>query len=193
LLVGALITGSVATFIGVTSAGATTGNAAGLPVPSVRVAVPVGDPFLGRFYLTSVERRAHVMSGVIDMLFEDESYEEPFFYAQTQLHVTGAAGNAQTLVEWLYPFRYSHGRLSAGIVEVGTVTDQDRNGTTVGRISFAVPKKEPSEVKTVSGELTLNGRGPFRVTFKRTSDDLAIPEHLPKAKQTGRVARVGAG
>jgi hypothetical protein len=156
--------------------------------------VPIGDPFLGRFDMTSVARRAHVTSGVIDVLFEDESYEEPFFYGEAQIHLHEAGGQPEIAVEWLYPFRYSHGRLSAGIVKAGTVTDQHRTGSTVGRISLMVPRKEPKEVETISGELTLNGRGPFEVTFKRAADqETAITNNLPKAKQIGRAVRAGAG
>ena len=46
---------------------ATTGNAEGFPPPKVRVDPSIGDLYIGRFYLSRVERRAGLISAVLDI------------------------------------------------------------------------------------------------------------------------------
>ena len=91
----------------------------------------------------------------------------------------------------VYEFTYVGETLSAKLIPIGSITLQHPYGLSAGRISFDVPLKDTGfgenavELKEITAEFTLNGRGPYKLEFGRISADQPAPNPLPKAKQTG--------
>jgi hypothetical protein len=104
----------------------------------------------------------------------------------------GPNGQPTTIDEDLYPWEFSKGQLSARIVNPATLTATTPDGIKIGELSIKVPSKDygiankAKEANTIKGELTLNGRGPYKVTLTRGNVNAPAPNPLPKAKQTGR-------
>jgi hypothetical protein len=173
------------------TARATTADEAGLPEPPKAMELKYAYPMMGRFFLTSVGRTAHIMSGQLDMAIQ---WGEPeWVYGELELHPYASHGTTTSVVSLWY-FEYAKGRVSARIVAKGSVSKTHLEGITIGRISFAFPRngtarvghnQEPKELRKLTGKLTLNGKA-VEVGFTRGSDDKAPPSSLPKAKQIGR-------
>lgn len=199
VLVRTLGLAGVATLLGAATVGiltgggtakATTANETGLPTPPTKMPLKYVYPIIGRFFLTSVSRQAHLTSGLLDMEIQAE---EEWLYGELELHSNTAQGTSTTTVAvWL--FEYAKGRVSARLVAHGSVSNTHPDGITVGRISIALPRnatarvghnREPKELPKLTGDLTLNGKT-VEVGFSRTSDDHPVPNPLPKAKQVGR-------
>lgn len=174
---------------GMVTAGATTGNIA-FPEPPVLMPVEDGYPFVGRFYVSQVARAAHLISGQLDIAIQPEVFPE-YFLGEILLH-DFSKGKRSTTFLHLYPFAHSHGHVSAALVTLGSLDSAHPYGVPIGRISFVLPPgaagiaTKAKELKNLSGEMTLNGGGPYRIWFRRGSDDGESPISLPKAKQVGR-------
>lgn len=188
LAVAALGSG-IALIAGVGGASATTGTPEGLPEPKQVVAEKTGGAFLGRFFVSTVARKAHVKGGVLDIAFWVEA-ENPFFYGTMQLEAF-SGGKPTTLLLQVYSFEYSHERLSANLIEPRSYSPTNPYGVSLGRISFADPKRiqgvatrAKDIARITGGKLTLNGQGPYQITFSRTSND-GFVSHIPSAKLTG--------
>jgi hypothetical protein len=193
ILVGAILlsAGTLGVLAGGGTANATTGDEAGLPEPPKAMPLEYAYPIMGRFFLTSVSRTAHIMSGQLDLALQ---YGEPeWVYGELELHRFGSRGTSTAVVALWY-FEHAKGRVSARIVAKGSVSPQHHYGITVGRISFTFPRngtvrvghnREFKELFELTGDLTLNGKT-IKVGFRRGSDDKAAPNPLPKAKQIGR-------
>lgn len=185
----AALSSGIALIAGVGGASATTGTPEGLPEPQKVVAEKTGGAFLGRFFVSTVARKAHVIGGVLDIAFWVEA-ENPFFYGTFQLEASNG-GKPTTLLLQVYSFEYSHERLSASLIEPHSYSATHPYGVSVGRVSFADPRNiqgvatRAKDVPRINGgKLTLNGHGPDQITFSRTSND-GFVSRIPAAKLTG--------
>jgi hypothetical protein len=174
-----------------TPAGATTGTPVGLGPPEKKMDVTWGHPLVGRNYVGTIARKAHIQSGVMDIEAETEG-EPEWFYGEILLRVY-VKGKLTNVVESLYPFTYvgAH-HVTALLIPEATITPQNPNGVANGKITFTVGRPV-TEYKTASEEpkytkasFTLNHGGPYKIEFKRTSGDGPVPAVLPKAKQIGK-------
>lgn len=167
---------------------ATTGDNLGIPKPKVLVPGRDVEPIVGRFLLAAVSRGARLSSAQLDVGPENLG---TWFYGELELHVYSARGMRTTVNIAVYEFTYSNGTLSAALIPFPSVTLQHPYGVSAGRISFNVPLKDTGlaenavELKELTAEFTLNGRGPYNLRFKRLSADQPVPDPLPKAKQVG--------
>jgi hypothetical protein len=188
ILLGAL---TVGVLTGGGTAKATTGDETGLPEPPKALDLQYAYPIQGRFYLTSVARKAHIASGLLDMQLQ---YGEPeWLYGELEMFSYGSHGSSTSRVA-LWEFEYAKGHLSAQIVAEGSVSKQHPYGVTIGRLSFVFPRngtarvghnREPKEFPRLTGNLTLNGKT-VQVGFTRGKTDSPPLNPLPKAKQLGR-------
>jgi hypothetical protein len=189
LLAVAALGSGFALIVGVGGARATTGTPEELPEPKHAMKESSGTPFLGRFVVSTVGRSAHVSGGVLDVAIWIEA-EDPFFYGLLQLQ-TLSNGKPSTEMLQVYPFEYSHERVTAGIIIKGSASAAHPYGINVGHMSFSDPRNiqgvatKAKDIPYITGgKLTLNGRGPYQITFKRISDD-GFVSHIPKAKLVG--------
>jgi hypothetical protein len=150
-------------------AAGTTG-ATGLPQPKEVVARAIGDRFTGRYLLTTVDRRAKVVSG--ELMIDWTHTPKPFLLGFLLLFKYDKDGRQSSFVANAYPFSYKNGRLSAVVSAQGS-------GDGLGRISFRLPT-DPDER---TGTLTLGG-GPYAVGFQRRDDGASTTAALPPAEQT---------
>jgi hypothetical protein len=189
LLAVAALGSGFALIVGVGGARATTGTPEGLPEPLHAMKESAGTPFLGRFVISTVGRNAHVIAGVLDVAIWVEA-DNPFYYGLLQLQ-TYSNGKPMTEMLQVYPFEYSRERLSTGLIINQSAGPSHPYGITVGHMSFADPRgiqgvaTRAKEIPNITGgKLTLNGRGPYQITFKRISTD-GFVSHIPKAKLVG--------
>jgi hypothetical protein len=172
-------------------AGATTGTPVGLGPPANKMNVTWGHPLVGRNYISTIVRKARIQSGVMDIEAETEG-EPEWFYGEILLRLY-VKGKLTNIVESLYPFTYvgAH-HVTALLIPEATISEQHPDGVANGKITFTVAKPVTEyktareEPKYMKASFTLNGRGPYKIEFKRTSGDGPVPAVLPKAKQIGR-------
>lgn len=183
-VLSALAAGSTATVM-TAAARATTGDGAALPDPTAEVPYKVGDEFAGRFFASRVARKAHVLAAQLDIAWEEEA-AFPFFFGEIELRMY-QGGKVTVVKENLYPFEYNAAthRLWAGLVPTVSVTAQHPDGVPIGRLAFVVRNVIKEEIDPAA-ELSLNGHGPFKITFKRGNDDAPAPSPLPRAKRIGK-------
>lgn len=170
------------------TAQATTGGV-NYPQPNVSVPAEVQSPVLGRYFIREVARAAHIRSGQLDI--EDTELYPTFLVGEISLYSYVDGRPTTTLVD-LYPWEASGDKLSAHVILPFSINAEAPEGQRIGELTVTVPRRDwgvgnnATEAKTLSGQLTLNGRGPYAITFIHGSDDRPPPEPLPSAKQTGR-------
>ncbi len=170
---------------------ATTGGGQ-FPTPKVFVATEFQTPALGRFYVHEVGRKVRVISGQVDIADVQLGPIATFMVGEMKLEAYGSNGQPTTIYDDLYPWEFSNGKLSAGIVTPGSFTTEHREGIKVGELSLVDPRADygvgnkGKEAKKLSGELTLSGRSAGKIGLIRGNDNEPAPNPLPKAKQIGR-------
>jgi hypothetical protein len=154
----------------------TTGST-GLPHPKEVVARAVGDKFTGRYLLTSVDKRAKIISG--ELMVDWTHTEKPFLLGFLLLFKYDKDGRQSSFVANAYPFSFAKGRLSAVISAQGS-------GDGLGRLALRLPT-EPDEQ---SGTLALNGGTAYAVTYRRRDESASPTATLAPAEQTAGGAPV---
>ncbi len=151
-------------------ADATTGVGTGLPQPKVLVAPDIGSQFVGKFVITSIDRRARISAGEADMDYT----ETPHPYIIGILTTSGydSGGRQSTFIANLYPFSFTNQLLHAGILSQGS-------NKRIGALSLQLPV----DPDILNGRITING-GTFEVALRRIDDDTDPTAALPLAKQT---------
>jgi hypothetical protein len=166
---------------------ATTDSPVGPTPPEKKMAVQWGRPLVGRHVAYRVERRAHIVSGVLDIEAITEG-EPEWFYGEIALHIR-VNGEPKNVVELLYPFTYiGRHHVRAELVPDSTIDAQHPYGVPIGQITFTVvkPAEEYSTWRDQPGYtkacFTFDGGGPYEIEFKR-DEGSPPPAALPKAKQ----------
>lgn len=177
----AALAASIALALALSPAQATTGNADGLPEPKILVNPSIGDFYIGRFYLTKVERSSGVQSAVLDIDYT-ESVEHEFIVGDGQFYQYDAQGKLTSWTASLYPFVYKNGLMYCNLLVPGSVSQ------VIGKLVFEKPHpldtaSHPNQ-ETVDAKLTI-GAQTYNATFKQAEDDTPAPAVLPKAQQTG--------
>ena len=159
---------------------ATTGNADGLPEPKILVNPAIGDFYIGRFYLSRIERSAGLVSAVLDVDYT-ESVQHEFMVGDGEFYQYNAQGKLTSWTASLYPYVYKNGLLSCNLLVPGTTTQ------VLGKLVL----NKPSDLDTpahpnqeiINGKLTI-GSKTYAATFRQAEDDNPTPTVLPKAVQT---------
>jgi hypothetical protein len=124
-------------------------------------------------------------------------------FGEIELRTYGKGGVPITVTVALFPWEYSKSahRLSAQLLPLQSVTEKNPHGTPIGKLSLVVPhglrewsdaearskgEKAVGELKQCTGQLTVNGHGPYAVEFKRESDNAPPSPTMRKAKQVGK-------
>ena len=165
-----------------TVAHATTGVGTGLPQPRVDVARSDGDPFVGRWAIGAIDRRAQITSGQLMIDYTDT--ERPFMLGSLAIYGYDEDGRQQLSSAITYPYTFADGVLSARVISQGTFER-------IGFLQLPVPRGADE----LNGRLTWRG-GTYRVSFDRLPPtDLETP--LPQARQIDaaplRLANEGLG
>ncbi|HSZ04930.1 MAG TPA: hypothetical protein VK778_06980 [Solirubrobacteraceae bacterium] len=160
---------------------ATTGNADGLPEPKVLVNPAIGDAYIGRFYLSRIERRAGLVSAVLDIDYT-ESVEHEFMVGDGEFYQYDKRGELTSWTASLYPFEYRNGVMTCNLLVPGTTTQ------VLGRLVLDKPSDldtpaHPNQEK-LNGTLTVGGTS-YSASFRQVEDDLPAPTVLPRAAQVG--------
>lgn len=175
------------------AAEATTQDTTGLPAPRVQISSNIGFAFEGRFFLSLTPRKSRIEAAQLDIL--DITEDEPtFYFGEITLRTANAAGVTENAVFdlWWFFYHKKKNRLTARLIPPGSVSTQHPTGVPAGLLSFAVPgarktgfANNGTELRTLKGaQLTLDGKGPYKLTFKRGSDS-GVVEKIPLAKQYG--------
>lgn len=177
---GSLVVGAGAS----TSAQATTGDADGLPPPKILVNTAIGDRYIGRFYLSRIERRAGLVSAVLDVDYT-ESVVHDFMVGDGQFYQYNQQGQLTSWTASLYPYVYAHGLMSCNLLVPGTTNKL------LGKLVLEKPSNldtpaHPNQ-EVISGRLTI-GSSTYAATFAQAEDDLPTPSSLPRAVQVGAAA-----
>jgi hypothetical protein len=159
---------------------ATTGNADGLPEPKILVNPAIGDFYIGRFYLSRIERSAGLISAVLDVDYT-ESVQHEFMVGDGQFYQYNAQGKLTSWTASLYPYVYKNGLLSCNLLVPGTTTQ------VLGKLVLNKPSNldtpaHPNQ-EVINGKLTI-GSKTYAATFRQAEDDNPTPTVLPKAVQT---------
>lgn len=165
-------------------AGATTGNADGLPPPKILVNTAIGDRYIGRFYLSRIERRAGLVSAVLDVDYT-ESVVHDFMVGDGEFYQYNQQGQLTSWTASLYPYVYKNGLMSCNLLVPGTTNK------VLGRLVLEKPSKldtatHPNQ-EVINGKLTI-GSSTYAATFDQVEDDLPTPASLPRAVQVGSPA-----
>jgi hypothetical protein len=179
-IVGAALVASAAA---ATSSLATTGASTGLPEPKVKVLRADGEPFEGRYVLSSVDRTAQITGGQIQIGYTETGH--PYLVGFAEFGSFDSDGRRSLWTANLYPFTFARDRLSADVLSQAT---NDR----LGKLVLSRPKGEK-----LAGTLTVAGV-PHSVAFREIGDDVSLHGKLPAATQTaarslGRLADAGWG
>lgn len=169
--------------VAATSSLATTGASTGLPEPKVKVLRADGEPFEGRYVLSSVDRTAQITGGQIQVGYTETA--RPYLVGFAEFGSFDTDGRRSLWTANLYPFTFAHDQLSADVLSQGS---DDR----LGRLVLDQPKGS-----RLTGRLTVSN-GSFAVAFRKIGDDESLHGKLPAAEQTaarplGRLARPGWG
>jgi hypothetical protein len=159
---------------------ATTGNADGLPEPKILVNPSIGDYYIGRFYLSRIERSAGIVSAVLDVDYS-ESVEHEFMVGDGQFYQYNAQGKLTSWTASLYPYVYKNGLMSCNLLVPGTTT-QVLGKLVLNKPSNPDTPSHPNQ-EIISGKLTI-GSKTYAATFRQAEDDNPTPAVLPKAVQT---------
>lgn len=175
------ITGAAA--LAATSSLATTGASTGLPEPDVKVLRADGEPFEGRYVLTSVERTAQITGGQIQVGYTETAH--PYLVGFAEFGSFDTDGRKSLWTANLYPFTYAKDKLSADVLSQAS---NDR----LGRLVLDQPKGEK-----LTGTLTVAGL-PHAVAFRKIDEDESLHGKLPAVTQTaarslGRLTHAGWG
>lgn len=184
----AALIGGAAAVLPSTAAQATTGNADGLPEPKILVNPSIGDFYIGRFYLSRVEKRAGLESAVLDVDYT-ESVEHEFIVGDGQFYQYNKQGTLTSWTASLYPYVYSHGLMSCNLLVPGT-TNQVLGKLVLNKPTDLDTASHPNQ-ETITGKLTL-GHSTYAVTLKQSEDDNPAPKVLPKATQTANLAKAAS-
>lgn len=173
----------VASAAAATSSLATTGASTGLPEPKVKVLRADGEPFEGRYVLTSVDRTAQITGGQIQVGYTETAH--PYLVGFAEFGSFDTDGRKSLWTANLYPFTYAHRKLSADVLSQAS---NDR----LGKLVLDQPKGEK-----LTGTLTVAGV-PHAVTFRAMDDDESLHGKLPPVTQTAarsrsRLAHAGWG
>jgi hypothetical protein len=163
---------------------ATTGNADGLPEPKILVNPAIGDAYIGRFYLSRIERRAGLVSAVLDVDYT-ESVEHEFMVGDGEFYQYNAQGSLTSWTASLYPYVYKNGLMTCNLLVPGTTTKVLGKLVLDKPINFDTPAHPNQE--TLNGKLTIAHKT-YAATFRQVEDDDPTPATLPKAVQTGAAA-----
>jgi hypothetical protein len=163
---------------------ATTGDADGLPPPKILVNTAIGDKYIGRFYLSRIERRAGLESAVLDVDYT-ESVVHDFMVGDGEFYQYNQQGQLTSWTASLYPYVYAHGLMSCNLLVPGTTNK------VLGKLVLEKPSKldtaaHPNQ-EVISGRLTI-GSSTYAATFAQAEDDLPTPGTLPRAVQVGSAA-----
>ena len=165
---------------------ATTGNADGLPEPKVLVNPAIGDAYVGRFYLSRIERRAGLVSAVLDIDYT-ESVEHEFMVGDGEFYQYDKRGELTSWTASLYPFEYRDGQMTCNLLVPGTTTQ------VLGRLVLDRPSDLDTQAhanqEKINGKLTV-GSTTYSASFRQVEDDLPAPTVLPRAVQVGAAAAV---
>jgi hypothetical protein len=161
------------------SAQATTGNADGLPEPKILVNTDIGDRYIGRFYLTEIERSARLESAVLDVDYT-ESVEHEFLVGDAYFYQYNRAGRLTSWTASMYPWVYRNGLMSLNLLVPGTLND------VLGKMVISTPTNldtpEHPNQERIAVALTI-GAQTYKAVFRQVEDDNPTPTQLPKAKQ----------
>jgi hypothetical protein len=178
-----VVAAAVASAAAATSSFATTGASTGLPEPKVKVLRADGEPFEGRYVLTSVDRTAQITGGQIQVGYTETG--RPYLVGFAEFASFDTDGRRTLWTANLYPFTYAHDKLSADVLSQAT---NDRLGGLV---------LNRPEGDKLTGTLTVNGL-PHPVSFRTIGDDESLHGKLPAVTQTaarplGHLAHTGWG
>lgn len=151
-----------------TVADATTGAGTGLPQPRVDVAREDGDPFVGRYAIGSIDRRAQITSG--QLLIDYTDSQRPFMVGSLGIYGFDGEGRQQTSSAITYPYEFRDGVLRANLRAQGA-------GTVIGSLRLPSPRGEDE----LPGTLGWRG-GSYQVTFTRLPPS-DLETALPQARQ----------
>jgi hypothetical protein len=174
---------ALASAVAATTSLATTGASTGLPEPNVKVLRADGEPFEGRYVLSSIDRTAQITGGQIQIGYTETA--RPYLVGFAELGSFDTDGRRSLWTANLYPFSFAHQRLSADVLSQGS-------GDRLGRLVLDRPSGTG-----LTGTLTV-GTIPYAVTFRQIGDDESLHGKLPTAAQTaakplGRLAHAGWG
>ena len=169
-------------------AGATTGNADGLPPPKILVNTALGDRYIGRFYLSRIERRAGLTSAVLDIDYT-ESVVHDFMVGDGEFYQYDQKGELTSWTASLYPFAYKEGLMSCNLLVPGTTNK------VLGRLVLEKPSKQDTaghpNQEVINAKLTI-GSSTYAATFAQSEDDRPAPTTLPRAVQVGSPGKSSA-
>jgi hypothetical protein len=148
-----------------------TTGATGLPQPKEVVARSIGDRFIGRYALTTVDRRSDIVSG--ELAIEWTHTARPFLLGFLYLYRNDADGRQSSFISNVYPFSYRKGTLAA------TVTAQG-SGEGLGRLALRLPT-DPDDR---TGTLRLGSTTAYAVSFRRREETASPTAALPPAERT---------
>jgi hypothetical protein len=162
---------------------ATTGASTGLPEPKVKVLRADGEPYEGRYVLTSVDRTAQITGGQIQIGYTETG--RPYLVGFAEFGSFDTDGRRSLWTANLYPFSFGRGKLSADVLSQGS-------GDRLGRLVLDRPTRTG-----LTGTLTV-GTIPYAVAFRQIDDDESLHGKLPAATQAaakprGRLAHAGWG
>ncbi len=162
-------------------AGATTGNAEGLPVPKAKVPTSIGDLYLGRFFIRSIGRGAKIQSGVIDVDYTEFSVHQ-FLVGNGEFYQYDSQGNLTSFTTSLYPWEARGEHIYCNLLVAGT-SDHVVGRLALGRPPVADTDAHPYQ-ETISGTITLNG-ATYPLTLRQAEDNAPPMTVLPRAVQIG--------
>jgi hypothetical protein len=166
-----LAAATLLTVLAVDGAQGTTGST-GLPQPKEVVARSIGDRYTGRYLLTSVDKRAKIISG--EMMVGWTHTDKPFLLGFLLLFKYDKDGRQSSFVANAYPFSYAKGQLSAVISAQGS-------GDGLGRLAL----KLPADPDQQSGTLQIGeGTKAYAVSYERRDESASPTAALPPAEQT---------
>jgi hypothetical protein len=165
---------------------ATTGNADGLPEPKVLVNPAIGDAYIGRFYLSRIERRSGLVSAVLDIDYT-ESVEHEFIVGDGEFYQYNKRGELTSWTASLYPFEYDNGLMTCNLLVPGT-TNQILGRLVLDKPTDLDRPSHPNQEK-INGTLTV-GSSTYAASFRQVEDDLPAPTVLPQAVQVGAAPAV---
>jgi hypothetical protein len=155
----------------------------------VKVDPSIGHLYIGRFYLSRVERRAGLISAVLDINYT-ESVVNNFLVGIAQFYQYDKNGRPAGWTASMYPFEYRHGRMYCDLLEPGT-TDQVLGRLMLERPAGLDTPEHPNQ-ETVAGKLTIDG-STYSVGFRQAEASGPPPTPLPRAEQTGPAVTVLPG
>jgi hypothetical protein len=165
-------------------AGATTGISTGLPRPEVQVKLKDGQPYEGRFVLSSIPKSSGIVAGQILVSYTETN--DPYLVGFAEFDAYDDQGRRDLWMANMYPFAYDKADavLSADLLSQGS-------NSRLGRVAVSIPKgalsfeedegKEHAE--RLTGRLTV-GTKSYDVAWRSVPEETNYRGKLPKAKLT---------